>query len=316
MSSLLKNSTVSLDGVNKRKASFSRSDSLDKLQYTALFSLQLAGTLLSQKSLLRVMDELQYKSRLLLEKHLLQTVWPTIKMMYTTTLLWIIRYTSINSVFQKKTAQTTCTETEKKLRVSKWKNIETSIPNTEVKTNDSIEEKRLKLIAEFDSRLNPSHAKQFKSSDSESELGSNHNISSRPNLGMVVIVYGSATLVYIQLMVLAAFLQTAVIPPGLVFLVSSLGYIWYVAFKICFVKAKQKDDSSTKHKSTKKGSTKQASTEQASTEEATIEQEPVASEESDKTDTKNTKKPARIGRSYTRRFLYFHNKTLSKIKLL
>lgn len=121
------------------------------------------------------------------------------------------------------------------MRESKWKDIETSIPNTEVKTNDSIEEKRLKLIAEFDSRLNPSHAKHFKSSDSESELGSNHNISSRPNLGMVVIVYGSATLVYIQLMVLAAFLQTAVIPPGLVFLVSSLGYIWYVAFKVCLV---------------------------------------------------------------------------------
>lgn len=78
---------------------------------------------------------------------------------------------------------------------------------------------------------------------------------------------------------------------------------------MCFVKAKHRDDSSTKHKSTKKASTKRASTEQASTEKATT-------EESAKTDTKDTKKPARIGRSYTRRFLYFHNKTLSKIKLL
>lgn len=85
---------------------------------------------------------------------------------------------------------------------------------------------------------------------------------------------------------------------------------------MCFVKAKHRDDSSTKHKSTKKASTKRASTEQASTEQATTEQAPVASEESAKTDTKDTKKPARIGRSYTRRFLYFHNKTLSKIKLL
>lgn len=51
MSSLLKNSTVSLDGVSKRKASFSRSDSLDKLQYTALFSLQLAGKLKTNKKM-------------------------------------------------------------------------------------------------------------------------------------------------------------------------------------------------------------------------------------------------------------------------
>lgn len=100
---------------------------------------------------------------------------------------------------------------------------------------------------------------------------------------------------------------------------------------MCFVKAKPKDDSSNKRKSTKKASTKQAptetasteqasteqaSTEQTSTEQATTEEAPVASEESAKIDTKNTKKLARIGRSYTRRFLYFHNKTLSKIKLL
>lgn len=90
---------------------------------------------------------------------------------------------------------------------------------------------------------------------------------------------------------------------------------------MCFVKAKHRDDSSTKHKSTKKASTKrastkQASTEQATTEQASTEQAPDASEESAKEDTKNAKKPVRIGRSYTRRFLYFHNKTLSKIKLL
>lgn len=43
MSSLQENSTVPLDVVNKRKAPFSRCDSFDKFQYTAFYTLQLAG---------------------------------------------------------------------------------------------------------------------------------------------------------------------------------------------------------------------------------------------------------------------------------
>lgn len=100
---------------------------------------------------------------------------------------------------------------------------------------DPIDEKRVKLLAEFDA-VHPnfrgnSLVKSWKS-DSDSEMGSNNSISTRQNIGMVVIVYGSATLVYVQLMFLAAFLQTAATPPGLVFLVSSLGYIAYIVFKV------------------------------------------------------------------------------------
>lgn len=43
MSSLQENSTVPMDV--KRKIPFSRSDSFDKLQYTAFYTLQLAGKL-------------------------------------------------------------------------------------------------------------------------------------------------------------------------------------------------------------------------------------------------------------------------------
>lgn len=46
MSSLQENATVSLDVVNKRKAPFTRSDSFDKIQYTAFYTLQLAGKFL------------------------------------------------------------------------------------------------------------------------------------------------------------------------------------------------------------------------------------------------------------------------------
>lgn len=95
----------------------------------------------------------------------------------------------------------------------------------------------MKLIAEFDAlhphTRNSPIGRTWKSySDSESEMGSNNSISQRQNLGMVVIVYGSATLVYIQLMFLAAFLQTAATPPGLIFLVFSLGYIGYIVYKV------------------------------------------------------------------------------------
>lgn len=51
-------------------------------------------------------------------------------------------------------------------------------------------------------------------------------------MGLIVIVYGSATLVYIQLMLLAVFLQASATPPGLVFLVSSLAYIGYIVYKV------------------------------------------------------------------------------------
>lgn len=93
----------------------------------------------------------------------------------------------------------------------------------------------LKPIAEVDLNAHPrvSFPKLTKF-DSESELSSSSSISSRQNYGLPLIVYGSATLVYIQLMILAVFLQTATTPPGLVFLVSSLGFIGYIVFKVSF----------------------------------------------------------------------------------
>lgn len=105
---------------------------------------------------------------------------------------------------------------------------------SQTKTTDSTDEKRLRLIAEFDA-IHPQlrASTSWKSTDSDSEMGSNSSISARQNIGMVVIVYGSATLVYVQIMLLAACLQTAATPPGLIFLVTSLGYIAYIVFKVC-----------------------------------------------------------------------------------
>lgn len=94
---------------------------------------------------------------------------------------------------------------------------------------------RLKPITEFDlNQFNARFLPKLIKSDSESELGSNSSISGRQNLGLIVIVYGSATLVYIQLMLLAVFLQTSATPPGLVFLVTSLAYIGYIVSKVSF----------------------------------------------------------------------------------
>lgn len=105
---------------------------------------------------------------------------------------------------------------------------------TEETTPVVTESQRLKPIAEMDlaaqQRLSSSNL--WKQSDSESEMGSNTSISNRHNVGSVVIVYGSATLVYIQLMLLAVCLQTATTPPGLLFLVSSLAFIGYIVFKV------------------------------------------------------------------------------------
>lgn len=60
-----------------------------------------AGELLSHKSLLLILEDLQYKSRQLLRKLLVLTLWP--KMMCGVLLFWVdafTRYTGINVVFE------------------------------------------------------------------------------------------------------------------------------------------------------------------------------------------------------------------------
>lgn len=62
-----------------------------------------AGTLLSQKSLVQALDEVQYKSRVIFEKYAMHTVWPTFKMIFAVILFWIdafARYTKINVIFE------------------------------------------------------------------------------------------------------------------------------------------------------------------------------------------------------------------------
>lgn len=99
--------------------------------------------------------------------------------------------------------------------------------------NTHTTDEMLNSIAEIDVQPSlHSLATAWKSTDSDSEMGSNTSISNRQNLGLIVIVYGSATLVYLQLMFLAAFLQTAYTPPGLIFLVTSLGIIGVIVFKV------------------------------------------------------------------------------------
>lgn len=142
-------------------------------------------------------------------------------------------------IHQRKVVVSTNVEPEKTyiLRVQK-KKASVDVPQqTDVDTksrSNSTErraatDKMLKSIAEVDVH---SLRTTWKSTDSDSEMGSNTSISHRQNMGLIVIVYGSATLVYLQLMLLAAFLQTAYAPPGLVFLVTSLGVIGVIVFKV------------------------------------------------------------------------------------
>lgn len=63
---------------------------------------------------------------------------------------------------------------------------------------------------------------------------------------------------------------------------------------MCFVKSKSKDDSPSKAQKLARSPSIPASNDENAT----------------------GKRPGRMSRSQTRRFLYFHNKTLSKIKLL
>lgn len=151
------------------------------------------------------------------------------------------------SIFQKKIVTSANVEPEKTyiLRVQKRKITHLATQKTDeratitekltTKTIPTAVTEPLKPIKEIDLNNHPRltlPVPQLVKTDSVSDFGSNTSISSRQNLGLAVIVYGSATLVYIQLMLLAVFLQSASTPPGLVFLVSSLGFIGYVVFKV------------------------------------------------------------------------------------
>lgn len=57
----------------------------------------------------------------------------------------------------------------------------------------------------------------------------------RQNPLLVFCVYGSAAFVYVELIALIFALNNAYTPPGLIFLLSSLGYIGYIIFKVSFM---------------------------------------------------------------------------------
>lgn len=58
---------------------------------------------MSQKSLLQISDEFQYKSRLMFEKYVVQTLCPAFNKLYAVILTWldaIARCTGLNVVFK------------------------------------------------------------------------------------------------------------------------------------------------------------------------------------------------------------------------
>lgn len=56
----------------------------------------------------------------------------------------------------------------------------------------------------------------------------------RQNALLVFCVYASAIFVYVELIALIVALNKSYTPPGLIFLLSSLGYIGYIIFKVSF----------------------------------------------------------------------------------
>jgi len=315
----------------EKRQKFFRSNSLQKIKCSAYYSLQLAGSILSRETLMQLFEAMIHRSKEIIQKAFRLLLLPAFKFCCAMILLWIdafTKYTGINFVFEKKVVNSGNIEPEKTyiLRVQKQKSssaLLSDVNGNNSSINKQQQEKNkdysqsqtsyqlqqptvsscvpdsmplqqpiqsgLKPITENDlNQFNARFVPKLVKSDSQSDLGSNSSISGRQNLGLIVIVYGSATLVYIQLMLLAVFLQTSATPPGLVFLVTSLAYIGYIVYKICFVKAKTKDDSSLSSSTSSKN----------------------------QVDESKTGKSSRLQRSTTRRFLYFHNKTLSKIKLL
>jgi hypothetical protein len=109
---------------------------------------------------------------------------------------------------------------------------------------------------------------------------SNFHISNKVkrNGCLTICVYGCAAFVYMQFVILIVALNVSSTPPGLTFLSLSLFFIGYIVYKI-FLKSKYNREPSSPSKPT-------------------------------------SPERFRISRSTTRRYLEFHEKTLSEIKLL
>lgn len=60
------------------------------------------------------------------------------------------------------------------------------------------------------------------------------NVIKPPSLFFTCFVHGSAIFTYLEVMFLAIALNTGKIPLGLLFLVSSLGFIGFIVFKVSF----------------------------------------------------------------------------------
>jgi len=154
------------------------------------------------------------------------------------------------------------------------------IRRTDVNIKPTIEAPVEKLEEDtIENRLKPEVPEIFKCSpiDTISKFRISKEV--KRNGCLSICVYGCVAFAYIQLVTLVVALNISSIPPGLIFLSASLFVIGYVIFKI-FSRSKPKRS------------------------ELTSPSKPTSPER------------FRISRSTTRRYLEFHEKTLSKIKLL
>lgn len=211
--------------LSQKRGFFLRSSSIQKIKCSATYPFRIAGSKLSRDAIKQLLEVLIIKARLFSQKALLVLYIATFR------ILSAVLHLSVGTSAKRALDDEVCDKikkTEKELtfrerilaRAIKLQNHKKQI-EAKATTDTSIKKesptvKCSKPVVTLASNLFPSDEVK----------------PTKQNYFFVVFVYASAVLIYLQLLILAVALNTTQIPPGLVFLISSLLFIAVILFKV------------------------------------------------------------------------------------
>lgn len=287
MSSIMEKSTSS---VIAKRSFFLRTGSIQKIKCSATYPFRLAGTKINRDAIKQLIEVLIHRGRILSQNALLNLYIATFKLVGAICSLWVNPY---DDKFCDKSQKTdNCLSFQQRL-LEKIQRIQNHKSRLEPKTqqqNNSPNTNRSAPVStptKFDAEI--ARLREYSTTNPENS-GSCEKLASSANndffLGL--IVYGSAVFIYLQLLMLTYALNTTNVPPGLLFLISSLLLIAFIAFKVFFVANVKRAEARAKGK------------------------ELPNSPKSEETATST----ARQSRPRLKRVIDLDSKTLSKVKLL
>lgn len=261
----------------KRGTILTRSSSFQKLKCSATYQFHLAGSILSKESLTQLFEKVITHSRTLIHVAFVVLALPTFKL-FTMVMIWSL------DLMAKIFGLNLVIENQSSAKLQTAESgFLVRIRRTDTNIKSPFDVPTCKNDDDsIENRLKPDVPEIIECNPLKKiSKFPKFNKEVKQNGYLSICVYGCVAFAYIQFVTLVVALNVSSTPPGLIFLTLSLFLIGYIIFKI-FLKSIPNQSKATSPKPLKPTSLERF----------------------------------RISRSTTRRYLEFHEKTLSKIKLL